>query len=228
MGITEPFFDKKISLSKATLRACKKAIQRVEDNSSGEDRIDTIKELLSYYEKGALAIRHELQVYDFGKDNSPDISSFDCVKDMPVEIIEKEDAIIIKTPVTIKRKNSDYVKGNSEIYFLAQYVHAAFKKWQKEEAITDQMLYRKFDKEKFDMVFIIMRKAASFNMNLHCDNDNMENSTIQNEICSALALGDCCLYMDLYSCFRLTDFKEDEGTEFIITGRKNLAKYTSK
>lgn len=221
MGVD--FFDKKYRLSKAFLSSCKSAIKNAEDASESE-RPDAITKLLFHFEKGALAIRRELQNRGIEDEDFKPLS----IKDMPVTISEKEDAFIIKTPVTIKRKNKDYSKGNDDIYFLSQYVHAAFKKWLLDNNHDDTYLYKKFDQAKFDMIFIIKRSAASFNQNLHCDNDNMENSTILNEVCSSLALGDSCLYMDLYSCFRLTDSKEDIGTEFIITGRENLAKYTKK
>lgn len=221
MGVD--FFEKKYRLSKAFLSSCKSAIKNAEDASESE-RLDAITKLLFHFEKGALAIRREMQDM-CGSDESKNPV---CVNDMPVTISETEDAFIIKTPVTIKRKAKDYSKGNDEIYFLSQYVHAAFRKWLLDNDHDDHYLYTKFDRTKFDMIFIIKRNAASFNQNLHCDNDNMENSTILNEVCSSLALGDSCLYMDLYSCFRLTDSKEDIGTEFIITGRENLAKYTKK
>lgn len=231
MGITcsNTFFNKKQTLSKAALKKAAKAIQRVEDAPFEEERIKALRELLSIYEKGALAIRQELEAYNIKMGIDINSQRPECVQDLPVEIIEEEDALIIKTPITIKRKNNDYSKGNSEGYFLSQYVYAAITSWKYENGISDQYLYQKFDADKFDMVFIIKRKATFFNDMVHCDNDNIENNTIQNVICAALALGDCCLYMDhLYSCFRLTDSEDDTGTEFIITARKNLAKYTKK
>lgn len=230
MGITyaDSLFRRSNCLTPEDLKAAKKAIEKVEKASTDEARLKEMKKLLSIFEKGALAIRQEVQqceVLDgtFFLDGIPE-----CVKDLPVTVVITEDALILKTPITIKKKSRESYERKNESYLLAQYAYTAIKKWQRENDVSDQQLYQKLDADKFDLVFIIKRKAAVFNRNLHCDNDNLENSTIQNEICSALAIGDSCLHIDhIYSCFRVADPSET-GTEFIITARKNLMKYTAK
>lgn len=225
----ERIFEKKYRLTKSSLKSAKKAIEEVEYALTDADKISALKELLSIYEKGALAIRYELQSLDISNGTFFDEKEPECSKEIPVEILETEDALIVKTPITVKRRSSDYTKSATEIYYLAQYVHAAFKKWQRDNDMDDLYLFRKFDDDKFDLAFIIKRKATSFNQKLHCDNDNIENNTILNEICSALAIGDSCMYVDhLYSCFRITNSEDDVGTEFIITARKNISKYSEK
>lgn len=231
MGITytEPLFNRRHYLTDNSLASAKRAIKKVENAASEEERLTEIKKLLSVYEKGALAIRQEIQQYEMKNEVFFEELTPDCVKNLPVCVELKEDALIVKTPITIKKSNKETYSGKSETYLLSQYVYTAIKKMQRENGISDQELFQRFDEDKFDLVFIIKRNARLFNPSLHCDNDNLENSTIQNEICSALALGDSCQYIDhIYSCFRYTQREDEVGTEFIITGRKNLAKYTEK
>ena len=145
------------------------------------------------------------------------------MQDIPCRADFDGKALIVTTPLTIKRGNSKSLNVQKENYALSTYVAVAIKYWQRLNPEVNIYLNQEF--VHGELVCIIKRKANHFNKNVHCDNDNIENGRVLNVMCSALGCSDNCKVMDLVSCFRENSKPEYIGTEFIITKRKNLNYY---
>ena len=145
------------------------------------------------------------------------------MQDIPCRADFDGKALIVSTPLTIKRGNSKSPIVQKDNYVLSTYVAVAIKYWQRLNPEVNIYLNEEF--VHGELVCIIKRKASRYNKNIHCDNDNIENGRILNVMCSALGCSDNCKVMDLVSCFRESSNPENIGTDFIITKRKHLNYY---
>ncbi len=123
----------------------------------------------------------------------------------------------VHTPFTFKRFYRD--SSMKENYILMNYVRAALIKWQEENG-TDL-----FQALKPPLTVMIIRKGPAYDRQKICDNDNLENGRIVNEIMEALGCSDNAMVLDLYSCFRITEDAEDFGMEFVVCPRSDVGEY---
>lgn len=138
------------------------------------------------------------------------------VVELPVSITYNKEIMIVKTPLTFKRKwVMSKMKNN---YMLANQLKYALKKWQNEHGSLYNSLNPPY-------ILLMKRVDVSFNIYKICDNDNLENSRIINVMTQALGLNDNAIEMDLISTFKLTDNPNEVGSEFYIFEKKNLKKY---
>ena len=100
-----------------------------------------------------------------------------------------------------------------------KYVCSALNTWQNQNNIE---LFRSL---QVPLIAMIIRKSTTFNRQKICDNDNLENGRIINEIFDALGFSDNALLMDIHSCFRLVSSEEKEGVDFIIFPLNLLEKH---
>ena len=179
--------------------------------SLGEDKLDNI---IYRSEKIALSCRNSLEKIVKEK---PQNSSFYYEKPLennPVKVDFNDNYLSIFTPFTFKRfYRDDSMKEN---YLLMNYVKSALYFYQKENKIT---LFRSL---KTPLIVMIIRKGKSFNRMKICDNDNLENGRIINEIFDCLGYSDNVLQMDIFSCFRLVESDEQCGVEFLVFPADNL------
>jgi hypothetical protein len=105
-----------------------------------------------------------------------------------------------------------------ENYILMNYVRAALIRWQEENGAD------LFQTLKPPLTVMIIRKGPAYDRQKICDNDNLENGRIVNEIMEALGCSDNAMVLDLYSCFRITEDAEDFGMEFVVFPREDFAR----
>ena len=120
----------------------------------------------------------------------------------------------IETPFTFKRFYRD--SSSKENYILMNYIKIALADWQKQNHLD---LFRAISAP---LVVIMIRKGPKYDRTKICDNDNLENGRIINEIFDALGYSDNALRMDLYSCFRIEEDAERFGMEFQICSRNDF------
>lgn len=180
-----------------------------------------LNDLIYSLESCALSARRTIGMLELDEKGHFKIDEPSCLEDLPCQVLYDGDSLIVKTPLTVKRglKKSSLKKN----YQIFEYVYAAIKKWKKENPTIDLCTNPNFTNEI--LVLIIKRKAIKYSASHHCNNDHIENHTIQNVICASLGIQDHCNKVDNYLCFRQVDSAEDIGMEFILTPSKNLLKY---
>ena len=98
-------------------------------------------------------------------------------------------------------------------------IRAALIKWQKENnfdlhgALTPPL------------TSAIIRHSVDDNPGRLCDNDNMENGRIINEIANALGVSDNPFVMDLISAVRKETDGQKQGMEFLFFERREIRRY---
>ena len=159
-------------------------------------------------EKTALSLRYamnecdkEVQIYKgyLGQEESN------------VSVKFEDDILIIHTPFLFKRgQKKDNIKYN---YLISNYVRIALENWKKENKIDNlkEIL-------SVPMTVFFVRRAEKYNRKYHCDADNLEVSSIINEV-FAYETGYCdnALNMDFYSAFRIEkDVKNKEMISILL------------
>lgn len=134
-------------------------------------------------------------------------------KKHPVSVTYHDGKLIIKTPYTFKR----FYKNRTlkENYLLMFYIRAALIDWQNETK------FDLFQAIETPAVLTIKRKIARWKPNELCDNDNMENGRIANEIVDALGYSDNVMTLSVFSCVEIS---EDAGMEFIICSEADFGR----
>jgi len=125
-----------------------------------------------------------------------------------VEVTLENGILTIHTPFTFKRAGN---KSNDRANFVfMNYIRAALKQYQYLNKI------RLSDYVEKPFVFVIKRITDNAGINALCDNDNVENGRIVNEVCKAIGSSDnfCC--MDIYSCARFNNEKPQSRMYFFI------------
>lgn len=220
------FFKKPDSVE--TIADLRKALQKAEEILSFyplEESLENLSEekalkCIGFLEKGAITLRAYLETMerkkgDFYEKEGKDLS---CCQFLPVTVSFDGEKLSVKTPLTIKRKDSKSNLFRQENGQILSYLSAALSLWQKENPKESLFLNHAFLKKR--LCLIVIRRALSFDHSLHCDGDNLENGKIQNAICSAVGITDCPLGMDYFSAFRLTKDPQKVGTEFILCEAK--------
>ncbi len=141
----------------------------------------------------------------------PEIITKD-IDQQPVAITFDGRMLIIKTPLTLKRSGIE--ANDKHNYMLMNYVRAALEEWQDIHGLS---LYKSID---WPVVAFIIRKGNGNKIRGICDNDNLENGRIINEIFGALGYSDNVLIMDLCSKYEAAESRSDIGTEFILISKK--------
>jgi hypothetical protein len=141
----------------------------------------------------------------------PEIITKD-IDQQPVAITFDGRMLIVKTPLTLKRSGIE--ANDKHNYMLMNYVRAALEEWQDKHGLS---LYKSID---WPVVAFIIRKGNGNKIRGICDNDNLENGRIINEIFGALGYSDNVLIMDLCSKYEPAESKVDIGTEFILVSKK--------
>lgn len=149
--------------------------------------------------------------YEIPAEEKPELLSDSL--DYKIEITFQNNEMHIKTPFTFKRiSNRKSVKEN---YILIQYIQKKIQKWkdQNEEV---------FSFFSFPFVVVMKRNVQKFDRFSLCDNDNMENGRIVNEIFSVFNASDNVLEMDVFSCVRMVENSKDCGMEFVVFPQKDI------
>ena len=141
----------------------------------------------------------------------PEIITKD-IDQQPVAITFDGRMLIVKTPLTLKRSGIE--ANDKHNYMLMNYARAALEQWQDQHGLS---LYKSID---WPVVAFIIRKGNGNIIRGICDNDNLENGRIINEIFGALGYSDNVLIMDLCSKYEPAESKADIGTEFILVSKK--------
>ena len=135
------------------------------------------------------------------------------LEEQPVEVSFDGKMLIVKTPLTLKRSGLE--ANDKHNYMLMNYARAALEKWQDTHAVS---LFKSIE---WPVVAFIIRKGNGNRIGGICDNDNLENGRIINEIFSALGYSDNVRIMDLCSKYEPAQSKSDIGTEFILISKKD-------
>lgn len=134
------------------------------------------------------------------------------IDQQPVAVTFDGRMLIVKTPLTLKRSGIE--ANDKHNYMLMNYVRAALEEWQDKRGLS---LYKSID---WPVVAFIIRKGNGNKVRGICDNDNLENGRIINEIFGTLGYSDNVLIMDLCSKYEPAESKADIGTEFILVSKK--------
>ena len=201
-----------------TLTVCERILKRHSQFETltelSEDELD---EIIYRTEKTALSCRSawERKEKDPLQEADGDIEETDDCHGVSVDFDGR--ALRVRTPFTFKRFYRD--GSMKENFILMNYVRAALRKWQEEHGTE---LYRVL---KPPLTVMIIRKGPVYDRRKICDNDNLENGRIVNEIMEALGMSDNAMVLDLYSCFRVEEDMDDFGMEFIVCSRSENAEY---
>ncbi len=139
-------------------------------------------------------------------------STENLLEEQPVEVSFDGKKLIVKTPLTLKRSGIE--ANDKHNYMLMNYVRAALEQWQDKHGLS---LYKSIE---WPVIAFIIRKGNGNKIRGICDNDNLENGRIINEIFGALGYSDNVLIMDLCSKYEPAESKADIGTEFILVSKK--------
>ena len=139
-----------------------------------------------------------------------------CTENVPISIDFTNEKLIVKTPLTIKRSDSKSQKIAKENYIIQSFIAAKIAEFSEKYPDKKQEI-RSYFSGKF-LTFYVIRYAKNFSPSTYCDNDNMENKRVQNAICTLAGVSDRADKMDLHTCFRLCEKKEDIGMKFVLTG----------
>lgn len=200
-------------------------ISNINESLDGYDRFDTLDKLSSddldnivyRSEKIALSCRYFLEKkekeYEEFSENLDGLFN----KNNPVSISYSNKTLRVFTPHTLKRMyRDDSLKEN---YTLMNYVKAALREYENENKLD---LFRTINSP---LILIIKRKSTEWNRMKICDNDNLENGRIVNEIINALGYSDNALMMNVYSCFEKVNDEKDAGMEFIIFAKSDISEH---
>lgn len=185
------------------------------DQSSLNDlEIIELSSIIYNTEKIALSCRQAIEEKEIVDEDYYDEDYLkNCIMNLPIDVDYSNEILKIKTPLTFKRMYRDgSIKEN---YILMNYVKAALSNY----STTNKELYHSVN---VPLVAIIKRISTSFSPTKICDNDNLENGRIINEVMSALGYSDNANVMDIYSCFRLCEDENESGTEFIFVKKDNF------
>ena len=203
-----------------SLTDIKKGIQKVQKEIEKSDielkdlSIETLNNMIYLFEKSSLTCRKIIEKYDKSQQELEGISieNDDLYNDITVEFDGK--FLSIKCPFTFKRFfKKESLKYN---YVFMKYIKIALINYQKEHGIELK------DYLKPPISVMIIRNGYKFNRAKICDNDNLENGRIINEIFDVLLQSDNANNMDLYSCFRANTEQEYYGMEFIVCSQKDF------
>lgn len=170
-----------------------------------------LSEIIYRSERVALSCRNALENSKESEENEDDFDSKVIEKYLENDSISvsfSDNTLRIKTPFTFKKFHEPANRISN--YTMMIYVRNALQKWQKDNK-TD--LYRIM---KAPVTVFIIRKGPTYNSRKICDNDNLENGRIINEIFSALGYTDNAVQADLFSCFRAEKSYSDFGMEFVV------------
>lgn len=183
------------------------------------DKLDTVEpeklgNVIYLSEKIALSLRNKLSENTIENEKNVDYLDQFFTYDNMVSVYFDGNALVINTPFTFKRF---YREGNEhENYLMMNYIKSALNRWQKNNNFD---LYRSIQQP---LTVMIIRKGNTFNRTKICDNDNLENGRIINELFEVLGYSDSAFQTDLFSCFRLIDDNENEGMQFRIISSKDI------
>ena len=171
-------------------------------------------------EKIALSCRYFLEnKEDYISEKQQEIKEKN-LSNLPVEIDFKDKTLRIKTPLTFKRFYRD--GSLKENYILMNYIKSSLIIWQKNNNFD---LYRSI---KSPFIILIKRKSNVYDRKKICDNDNLENGRIINEIVEALGYTDNAIQMDLISSYRYVDDVNESGMEFVIFSNEDLENHLNE
>ena len=178
---------------------------------------DEIDNIIYRLEKGALSCRSALE-------NKKNINIID---DINIDMIHKynnyvavdfkDNCLKITSPFTFKRAYRD--NSLKENYILMNYIKAALTEWENNNKMS---IFRSL---KAPLIAMIVRKNTTFDRTKICDNDNMENGRIINEIMNALGYSDNAKTLSIYSTFKIVENESECGMDFIIFSKNDLNKY---
>ena len=175
--------------------------------------IDDIDNIIYRSEKVALSCRSALENI-----NNPILElkndSFLCENNDYVTIKMEDDLLKISTPFTFKRSYRD--NSLKENYIMMNYVKAALKKWENDNR---KSIFRLL---KSPLIAMIIRKNITFDRTKICDNDNLENGRIINEIMNSLGYSDNAITLSIYSSFKIIHDVNECGMDFIIFPKKDI------
>lgn len=174
---------------------------------------DELNEITFICEKSALNCRAALA----GKrEMSPSINldlNMQPESQYHVSVTYENNVLIVTAPLTFKKYHSG--KYLQENYTLSSFVKLELLKHQDQlEKIRKQM--------EGPLVVVIMRIVLHASSRALCDNDNLENGRIVNDIFDFLNQSDNVSNMDLYSCVRECERPDEQGMKFIVFQQKNI------
>lgn len=192
------------------------AVGEILHHYSSETALKSVKksdlsEIIYRSERVALSCRNALEMSDEAEDLEHDFDTKtvnESYQDGAISVSFSDNTLRIKTPFTFKKfhENANRISN----YTMMIYIRNVLIKWQKENNID---LYRLM---KAPVTVFIIRKGPAYNPRKICDNDNLENGRIINEIFSALGYSDNAVQADLFSCFRAEPSRSDFGMEFVV------------
>ena len=200
-------------------------ISNINESLDSYDRFDTLDKLSANdldnivyrSEKIALSCRYFLEKKE--KEYEEFSEKLDGLfnKNNPVSISYSNKTLRVFTPHTLKRMyRDDSLKEN---YTLMNYVKAALREYENENKLD---LFRIVNSP---LILIIKRKSTEWNRMKICDNDNLENGRIVNEVINALGYSDNALMMNVYSCFEKVSDEKDAGMEFIVFAKSDISEH---
>ena len=194
----------------------KKVIKITENNDELLENLsdEELNSILFNTEKIAISTRNAMENSVINTNENNEIFIDFDAKTNPVSVDFNGKILKISCPFTFKRF---YRKGNmQENYLFRSYIVSALKSWQISSKTNLKNMI------EMPLTVLIIRKGKSFNRSKICDNDNLENGRIINEIVDTLGYSDNVLQMDLYSCFRFSNEYKDYGMEFIVCSTKDF------
>lgn len=129
----------------------------------------------------------------------------------------KDGLFTLYTPFTYKRGYR--INNFNNNYLLSNYIRNSIIDWQKTNQIS------LINTIETPYIIILKRTKANGKIGNICDNDNLENQRIINEIGGAFNLYDSVSNMSLYTMFDITKEGEKEGMYFYIFSQKDLPKH---
>lgn len=197
-----------------------KNINSIQEILSGNEELseltyDELNSLVYVCEKVALSARNAIEKYGKTEEINSTTDEYDF-KTNPVKVKLNDNILQIKCPFTFKRF---YKKQNiKENYLFMNYIKSALKTWAKMNKKDLKTLF------KNQLSVLIIRTGNHYNRTKICDNDNLENGRIINEIFDAIGYSDNAKQMDLYSCFRENSNTKEYGMTFIVCNRSDFYK----
>lgn len=200
-----------------SLNQMKRILSNYEEQSSLENLSkEDLNDLIYRSEKIGISCRKSWENQEFFEEISKenDINSLENLfKNYKISVDFSNKILKISCPLTFKKEKPKNHKWN---YMYKDYIKLSLKKWQEENDFNlDKSL-------ETPIVIFMIRKGIGFNRSKICDNDNMENGRIINEICTVLGCSDNAMQMDLISCYRPVQNIDDCGMEFLVVERNNV------
>lgn len=189
--------------------------QNINKKYLNEMDFETLSRMTFCAEKTALSLRYAMNECDKEMQIS---KGYLGNEESNVSVKFEDDILIIHTPFLFKRgQRKDNTKYN---YLMSNYVRLALENWKKENKIDNlkEIL-------SVPMTVFFVRRAEKYNRKYHCDADNLEVSSIINEI-FAYETGYCdnALNMDFYSAFRIEKDVKKQGNDIYFVKRKDFIK----